>query len=70
MALEMAKGDPLRAKEIYSELDETWFWHWIHWRSARSGKKPGLKITTPGVVKKVLGMLQRKREGGSAGDYS
>jgi hypothetical protein len=28
----MAKGDPLRAKEIFETLDQVWFERWAIWR--------------------------------------
>jgi hypothetical protein len=32
MALDMAHGDPLRAKEIYESLNEEWTRRWLIWR--------------------------------------
>jgi len=41
----MAKGDPLRAKEIYNELDEEWFMRWLAWRKeTRKAKVPDLVV--------------------------
>jgi hypothetical protein len=40
--LEMAKGDPLRAREIYNELDAEWWFRWKAWKSelaAHEGKQ-------------------------------
>jgi len=41
MALDMAHGDPLRAKQIYDNLDELWFNCWLIWRKeTRDAKVP------------------------------
>jgi hypothetical protein len=32
MALDMARGDPLRAKEIFENIDEEWTLRWSVWR--------------------------------------
>jgi hypothetical protein len=33
LCLDMAHGDPLRAKEIYNEIDEEWFKWYLVWRA-------------------------------------
>lgn len=37
--LDMAHGDPLRAKEIYETLDETWWERWIVWHNEKHKAK-------------------------------
>jgi predicted transcriptional regulator len=39
----MAHGDPLRAKEIFENLDGEWFFRWIAWRNEKKRGK-GKKI--------------------------
>lgn len=39
MALDMAHGDPLRAKEIFETLDAEWFGYWAVWMSERRKAK-------------------------------
>jgi len=31
----MANGDPLRAKEIYEQIDARWWHYWMTWSSFR-----------------------------------
>jgi len=58
----MANGDPLRAREIYEELDEEWYHYWIAWRNARAGKKSGIEMK-PGLwdkIKHKVGLGRRR----------
>lgn len=48
MALDMAHGDPLRAKEIFETLDAEWFNYWLVWMSEKR------KTKTPDWVVGVL----------------
>lgn len=57
----MANGDPLRAQQIYDDLDEEWYQNWIAWQSAKSGKRKGepIKPGTLDKIKKRLGWRGR-----------
>jgi len=47
----MASGDPLRAKQIYNEIDAEWFYRYITWKSEK------IKTRTPDSV---VGMYKDK----------
>jgi hypothetical protein len=41
----MAKGDPLRAREIFEQVDEEWFQWWLVWRAeTRKAKVPDMVV--------------------------
>jgi hypothetical protein len=45
ICLDMAQGDPLRAKEIYEKLDRRWFMRWAVWiKEKRDAKIPDLVV--------------------------
>jgi len=39
LCLDMAKGDPLRAKEIFETIDEEWFQRTLVWRKETHAAK-------------------------------
>lgn len=45
----MANGDPLRAKEIYQQIDEEWFMRWSVWKTEKA------KTKTPDLVVGMYG---------------
>jgi len=51
VALEMAHGDPLRAKEIYTKLDKVWYRRWMIYKSERATAK---------VPDEIVGMYNKE----------